>query len=525
MTVIKSLFLLVLFVLLSAQNTPIEDPIIQKIWDETYKNSQLENLAHELLDEIGPRLVGTPQMDKAGDWAVDKFEEWDLDNAKKEEYGTWMGWDRGITHVDLLEPRVRSLEAMMHAWSPGTNGKAIEGTPVVAPLFKNEAHFKEWLNTIDGKIVLISPLQITGRPDDNWEKFALKEDFEAMKNLRDSLQKEARKSFQNTGIKGRWFERQAKFGKALEDAGARAVIASRWSKGWGVNKVFSSYTKKVPSIDMSLEDYGLLYRLIQSGKEPKLRIKADAKFLGKVPTFNTIAEIKGTEKPEEYVILSAHYDSWDASSGATDNGSGSITMMEAIRILKKVLPKPKRTILIGLWGSEEQGLNGSRAFIEDHPEIVEKVQAVFNQDNGTGRIENISGSGFIHSYKSLGKWLTKVPKEITEHIKSYDFPGMPPRGSSDHSSFVAAGAPGYGLSSLSWGYWNYTWHTNRDTYDKLVFSELRRNVVMVATLAYLASQDEEFTDREKRSKFPINKYTGKVGSWPEPKKADRKGNM
>ena len=112
------------------------------------------------------------------------------------------------------------------------------------------------------------------------------------------------------------------------------------------------------------------------------------------PTFNTIGEIKGTEKPDEYVILSAHFDSWDGGTGATDNGTGTITMMEAIRILKKIYPNPKRTILIGNWGSEEQGLNGSRAFVEDHPEIIKNIQAVFNQDNGTGRVVNIQARDF-----------------------------------------------------------------------------------------------------------------------------------
>src|SRR5690606_13654410 len=129
---------------------------------------------------------------------------------------------------------------------------------------------------------------------------------------------------------------------------------------------------------LSLEDYGLLYRLTESGNTPKLTIRAESKFTGMVPTFNTIAEIKGTEKPDEYVILSAHFDSWDGGTGATDNGTGTLVMMEAMRILKKLYPNPKRTILVGHWGSEEQGLNGSAAFVADHPEIVNNVQAVFN---------------------------------------------------------------------------------------------------------------------------------------------------
>src|SRR5690606_25763866 len=170
--------------------------------------------------------------------------------------------------------------------------------------------------------------------------------------------------------------------------------------------------KKVPTIDLSLEDYGTLARMIEHDEKPQIRVVAESKEHGIVPAFNTIAEIKGTEKPDEYVILSAHFDSWDGGTGATDNGTGTITMMEAMRILKKVYPNPKRTILVGHWGSEEQGLNGSRGFVADHPNIIAKTQAVFNQDNGTGRVVNIDGQGFLNSYDYIGRWLSKVPNNI-----------------------------------------------------------------------------------------------------------------
>lgn len=122
---------------------------------------------------------------------------------------------------------------------------------------------------------------------------------------------------------------------ALEEAGAVGIVASYWSKGFGVNKIFGAYTKEIPTVDLELEDYGMLYRLVESGQKPQLHIVAESKELGKVPTFNTIAEIKGSEKPDEYVILSAHFDSWDGGTGATDNGTGTLVMMEAMRILKK----------------------------------------------------------------------------------------------------------------------------------------------------------------------------------------------
>jgi carboxypeptidase Q len=306
----------------------------------------------------------------------------------------------------------------------------------------------------------------------------------------------------------------------LERAGAKGIIGSNWSSGFGVDKIFNANTTKIPTVDIALEDYTLLYRLVESGDNPQISIRTDSKDNGIVPTFNTIAEIKGTEKPDEYVMLSAHFDSWDGATGATDNGTGTLTMMEAMRILKLVYPNPKRTILVGHWGSEEQGLNGSRAFVEDHPEIVNKLQALFNQDNGTGRIVNLSGQGFQHAGEFLTRWLAAVPKNMRDSIRT-NFPGSPGGGGSDFASFVAAGAPGFSLGALNWSYFNYTWHTNRDTYDKVVFDDLRNNAILTAMLVYMASEDPATLPRDK-SVLP-NDRQGRPAVWPVPVKAIRKG--
>jgi carboxypeptidase Q len=274
---------------------------------------------------------------------------------------------------------------------------------------------------------------------------------------------------------------------------------------------------------MELEDYTMIYRMVEYNDKPKIKIVAQSKELGRVPTFNTIAQIKGSELPNEYVILSAHFDSWDGGTGATDNGTGTLVMMEAMRILKKYYPNPKRTILVGHWGSEEQGLNGSRAFVEDHPDIVKNIQAVFNQDNGTGRVVNISGAGFLHSYDYIGRWLSAVPEDITKYIET-SFPGSPSRGGSDNASFLAAGSPSFSLFALNWSYWNYTWHTNRDTYDKLVFDDIKNNVILTAILAYMASEDPNKTSKEQ-AVLSINPKTGKQRTWPEPKSPNRNGGL
>ena len=509
--------IIILLLLVNAQvNFAQSNAVVDAIIKEANEHSHLEPLAHELMDVVGPRLVGTPQMKQAHDWAVSKYATWGI-TARNEKWGEWRGWERGISHIDMVFPRVKSLEGMQLAWSPSTNGKTVTAEVIVIPVSDDSVAFKNWLPNVKGKFVLISMPQPTGRPDYNWEEFATKESFEKMKTERSARQEAWRNRMNKTGYSTRALP------VALENAGAVGVVMSNWSNGFGVNKIFGAYTKKIPTVDLSIEDYGLLFRLAESGRKPRISVRADSKELGLVPTFNTIAEIKGTEKPDEYVMLSAHFDSWDGATGATDNGTGTLTMMEAMRILKKVYPNPKRTILVGHWGSEEQGLNGSRAFVEDHPEIIQNIQALFNQDNGTGRVANLSGQGFLHAYDFLGRWLAKVPSKIREDIKT-TFPGSPGGGGSDYASFVAAGVPAFSLSSLSWSYGTYTWHTNRDTYDKIVFDDVRSNAILTAILVYMASEDPAKTSRE-RSVLPANQRTGAPGNWPEPRKATRKGGV
>jgi hypothetical protein len=494
-----------------------KDEVIQNIVKEVEQNSKLEELAHQLLDSIGPRLVGTPQMNNAHNWAVKKFESWGIP-AEKQKWGEWRGWERGVTHIDMVEPRLQTLEGRQLAWSPSTGKKPVTAEVITLPeTVSDSMAFQRWLPQVKGKFVLISMQEPTGRPDYNWEEYAIEASFEKMKRERSEQSEAWRDKFSTMGYSSRTLP------AALEKAGAVGVITSNWSEGFGVNKVFGAYTKEVPTLDLALEDYGMLYRLAENGSKPKIKVTAQSKELGMVPTFNTIATIKGTELPEEYVVLSAHFDSWDGATGATDNGTGTIVMMEAARILKEYYPNPKRTIIIGLWGSEEQGLNGSRAFVEDHPEIVDNIQAVFNQDNGTGRVVRITGNGFLHAYDYLEDWLSKVPDTVADHVQT-TFPGRPGRGGSDYASFLAAGAPAFNLTALDWAYWNYTWHTNRDTYDKIVFDDVRNNVILTAVLTYMASEDDEKASREQ-IKLPINTRTGEQETWPEPRSPNRRGGV
>lgn len=492
------------------------DPIVQKMMDEENNNSQLKQLAHELLDKIGPRLVGTPKMQQANDWALAKYKSWGID-ARNEKWGEWRGWDRGISHIDMVSPWVKTLAGTQLAWCPSTKGKTISAEVIILPDLADSLAYVNWLPNVKGKFVMISMQQPTGRPDADWKEYGTDESTKKMNAERDSLTSAWRKRISKTGYNTRTLP------VALEKAGAAGILTNYWSKEYGADKIFAAYTKTIPTVDISLEDYGLVYRLVEDGTPVKLNILTDSRETGVQPTLNTIGEIKGVEKPDEYVLLSAHFDSWDGGTGATDNGTGTLVMMEAMRLLKQFYPNPKRTILIGNWGSEEEGLNGSRAFAEDHPEIMKGLQASFNQDNGTGRIEEISGEGFLNAYEYLQRWLDAVPYELKKDIKT-TFPGTPSRGGTDNASFVAAGAPGFSLESLSWGYFSNTWHTNLDTYDKLVFDDMQKNVILTAILAYMASEDPSFFNRDK-SVLPVSPFTGKQGVWPEMRSPNRKGGL
>ena len=486
----------------SAQTLPVEDPILRAIWAQGMDSSRASDLAQALMDSIGPRLNGSPAHLAANNWAVARLRGWGVD-ARNEQYGTWRSWRRGITHLDLRAPRVRTLEATMLAWSPGVRGK-VEAKVVILPELADSLALARWAATNKDAFVLMSYAQPTCRPDSSFRQFARPETWDRMTAAR-------------TAARDAWAARLNTMGGAavvqrvLDRAGVKGILTHNWSQGWGVDKIFGTRVERVPALDVSCEDYGLLFRLAERNQGPVVRLEAEAENLGEQPVYNTIGMIRGSTLPNEYIVLSAHYDSWDAGSGATDNGTGSTVMLEAMRILRAVYPNPKRTIMIGLWGGEEQGLNGSRAYAADHPEVVNGLQALFNQDNGTGRIENISAAGLVGPERAWASWIARLPAEVSRDLR-VTFPGIPAGGGSDMASFVCYGAPSFGVGSLNWEYFLYTWHTNRDTYDKVVFDEIRNNAVLVASLAYLASEYPEKLERVKRVMPPGR--DGQPTTWP-----------
>ena len=227
----KNLFIALLISSSLIGRAQISDPIVDAIVKEANENSQLEKMAHELFNGIGPRLVGTPQMQQAHDWALARYAAWGI-SAKNERWGEWRGWERGISHIDMVYPRVKSLEGMQLAWSPATRGKAVTAEVIILADVTDSIAFQKWVPLVKGKFVMISMNQPTGRPDYNWDEFGMKESFEKMKTARTAQTEAWTNRIKKTGLT------TSSLTAALEKAGALGIVMSNWSRGFGVNKIF-----------------------------------------------------------------------------------------------------------------------------------------------------------------------------------------------------------------------------------------------------------------------------------------------
>ncbi|HEY5218951.1 MAG TPA: M20/M25/M40 family metallo-hydrolase [Gemmatimonadaceae bacterium] len=493
-----------------AQDNPTGDPVVQRIYDEGMHHSQASHFAQTLMDSIGPRLTGSAANRAANSWLLGIYKSWGVE-AKNEQYGTWRDWTRGKSTLELVSPRYRVLEATMYAWSATTPAGGVTADVVIIPAASqigDSVGFARWLQSVRGKLVLIGEPQVTCRPDSDIRAWADSATYQHAVWQRDSAAQDWRARFAAAHISNRALP------ALLVRAGVAGVLSNSWSRGWGVDKIQSARVADVPSFDVSCEDYSLLARLASNGQGPRVHAIADATLAPtESPVFNTIAQITGSEKPNEYVMLSAHLDSWDSGSGATDNGTGTITMLEAMRILKTEYPHPKRTILVGHWSGEEEGDIGSSAFAADHPEILKGLQALFNQDNGTGEIDSVQTNGFVNAASSIARWMSRMPADMTRNI-SVMLPGVAHDESTDSDAFDCRDAPGFFLTSSDWSYTDYTWHTNRDTYDKINFDNVKRNATLIALFAYEASEDPTFVSRTRRVP-PISSRTNQPMRAPE----------
>ena len=488
---------------------------------EGFHDSKVMDYATGLMDTIGERLTGSPNMKRANEWTRDQLTAMGLSNAHLESWGPFgRGWANQYVNVRMTSPDVVTLLAYPKAWTPGTNG-VVQGKCVRATIDEKK-DFDKYKGKLAGMIVILGAdadvKPITEPPykrlsDDDLAKLA---DYQIPAD--------------RPGFRFADFIKRQQFIKDLNqffaDEKVLAVIDhSRGTAGGGTVFVQSggSYkpgeTTTVPQLTMASEHWTRIARLLQQKKDVSLELNVSSTFYDDdAMQYDTIAEIPGTDKKDELMMLGAHLDSWHAGTGATDNGAGTIVMMEAVRILKALDLKPRRTIRIGLWSGEEEGLLGSQGYVQNHfgarppmddpgmkgmPTLLRreagdvtvkpeqaKVSAYFNVDNGSGKIRGVHlqeneavapiFEAWMKPFKDLG--MTTLTMRNT--------------GGTDHLSFDAVGIPGFQFIQDPIEYETRTHHSNMDVYDRLQPDDLKQIAVIVAGFVYDAAMRDQMLPRK-----------------------------
>jgi carboxypeptidase Q len=517
---------ILLFCLLAGVGTSVAQEkvdleTITKIRYEGFRNSQVMQTASGLMDQIGARLTGSPNMKRANEWTRDKLTEFGLSNAHLEPWGPFgRGWSNECIHVRMVVPDATPIIAYPKAWTPGTNG-VVRGKVVRANI-RGREDFARYRGKLAGMIVLTGddpevapsaePLahrlndkdltdvglyQIPSeRPDPRFREFA----------RRGQIQRETNKFF-------------------AEEKVLAVIDHSRGAIGGGTIFVQSggSYkageTTPVPQITIATEQWDRIARILAAKKDVELELDVRSTFYDDATTqYNTIAEIPGTDKKDEIVMLGAHLDSWHSGTGATDNGAGSVVMIEAVRIIKALNLKPRRTIRIGLWSGEEQGLLGSQWYVAQHfgsrpeskdperkgdPSVTRrengpmtikpeqaKVSAYFNVDNGTGKIRGVYLQENAAVEPIFEAWM-KPFADLGMNTLT-----MRNTGGTDHQSFDAVGIPGFQFIQDPVEYDTRTHHSNMDVYDRLQPEDLKQMAVIVASFVYQAAMRDQMFPRK-----------------------------
>lgn len=487
------------------------DPaMLQKIRDEGMNHSQVMQTAFYLTDVAGPRLAGSPGLKRAQDWAVSALKSWGMVNTQREPWGKFgKGWEVQKNYAAITIPYYHAIVAIPKAWTPGTNG-AIKGDVTLVKI-DTITDFDKYKGKLAGKIVIfdtkttlaggVKPdlLRYTDEELDKMEKAAVQPAplrrgpnpqfarFARLRALRNAI---------NT------FLQQENVGLILSLA--------RGTDGTVFTTNGASYadTAKAvaPELETSGEDYLRILRLVKAGIP--VQMEADVKtqfFTDDLQGYDVVGEIPGTDRKlkDQLVIIGGHLDSWHAATGATDNGAGSAVMLEAMRILKATGFKPKRTIRICLWSSEEQGLFGSRFYVLNHfgdPKTMQlkpeqaKVSAYYNLDNGTGKIRGIYLQGDSAARPIFKQWFEPF-KDLGANTIT-----ISNTGGTDHLSFDAVGIPGFQFIQEPMDYGTRTHHSNQDTYDRLSEDDLKQAATIVATFVYNTSQRQEMIPRQELPK-------------------------
>jgi hypothetical protein len=530
-----TLFISILFAFgAEAQVTPekVDTATISKIRDEGLNHSQAMELMSYLTDVCGSRLTWSPEYKAAADWTSSKLTEWKLQNVHLETWApSGRGWSLKHFSAHMLEPKTIPLIGYPKAWSPGTDG-TIKGKAVYLDA-KADTDFTKYKGKLKGTIVLISELRDLPQ---NFKPFAERLGDDALLKLANA---EAGSSRRRGAFRGdttwiRRFREEARLTTAklefCRKEKALAIVDGAHQDG-GTLMVMSAsvpqppdsgrprpprvnpYDEKAPAIlpqvTLAAEHYDRIMRILQKGIPVKLEMEVEVEFTDDLQAgINVIGEIPGTDIKDEVVMVGAHLDSWHAGTGACDNGSGVITAMEAMRILKTLDLHPRRTIRIGLWGGEEEGLYGSKAYVAQHlgeragnqsfgppgpsgppaeltkKDGYEKFSAYFNDDNGTGKFRGI----YLQSNEALRPvfraWLAPFADLGASTITATN------TGGTDHLSFDEVGLPAFQFIQDPVEY-GRTYHSNMDVYERISADDLKQDAVVMAAFAYTAAMRDE----------------------------------
>jgi hypothetical protein len=459
---------------LSAQTGVDTAGTVAIVRQATEHSEVMKNLQY-LGDIIGPRLTGSSAMRRANDWTAERFKSYGL-TAAIEPWEFGVTWERGVVIARLLAPFQRGVTAHSWAWTAGTEGKPIAG-PVVLVNVSSPDSLAVYKDRMKGAWL------ITGQPANIFNP-----DGPPM-TASDSAELLARRNQprvpQDTSAaavaRRRQFQTDVPY--LLKQAGALGRLTDGGKEQGLMNMSGSPYSvSPLPNLVIAHEDFAQLARLIQNGVTPRFEA-AVTNTMGtqSVQQYNTVAEIRGTEKPGEVVILGAHLDSWDLGTGTTDNGTGSMVVLDAARAIAQSGLKPKRTIRFILFSGEEEGLLGSAAYAAQHATTADSIQAVLVLDNGTGMITGQALQGRNQDEQLWKDLLAPVVSLGAKNVRQGN------KGGTDHLSFIPYGVPGWNFDQESRGY-NHTHHSQVDTYDHAIGSDLvQASAVMAATAFELAN--------------------------------------
>jgi len=491
--------------------------VINKIRDEGFNRSQVMKTLSHLTDNIGPRLTGSPGMLEANNWTKDKLTEWGLKNAHLEGFEFGPGWTMDRIEVFMTTPRKTQLYAMPISWHPGTDG-ALEGEVIHAPL-SSKKDFKEWEGKLKGKIVMVDKVP---KQSETSNKVFRRRDDASLENT----EKFNVPTGGAGGIDG-WVKYKSFFYEReqfLAKEGAIAMVRRSPRKAMLIEASAYQHLEgklpTIPAISMAYEHYTRAVRLLKDKQPVSFSIDVDVTFhTDDMKSYSTIAEIPGKGRRPEIVMAGAHLDSWFVADGAVDNGAGTAVVMEAVRILKAIGIKPKRTIRVGLWGGEEQGYYGSQQYVMDHlvdrpmntdeklkymapyehqygqfpqkPKAeFERFSTYFNLDNGSGKIRGIYTEGNSAAAEIFAAWLKPFHDLGAETVT------LNHTGGTDHEPFDTVGLPGFQFIQDPLDYGSQLHHSQIDTLDHAYEKDLKQASVIMASFIYNAAMRDERIPRK-----------------------------